>query len=490
MGIDVSARARALGVTTESRSFGSSRLLSLPQRIAVIAQGASASTYSSDKFTATSANMVGSEVGYGSPAHLIVSQLLPRNGDGVGPIPVDVFPLADSVSGVAAAGSITPTVGQTENAEYYVTVNNIRTAPIVLGSADTVATACTAITAAINAVPSMPVIATDSTTTVDLVAKWEGTSGNDIVVEVSEGNGESTFAITQPTGGLADPDLSTALAALGPTWYTMVITNLPTSDSTALGAVKDAGEERWGALVRMPFVCFWGDVQNTVALATTVPDARKTDRINAQLVNPGSNDLPFVVAARQLARIAKQANNNPPTDYGSLIATGLVPSDSVVWSYTERDQAVKAGSSTITVRDGEVSIGDVVTFYHPSGEEDPAYRYVVDIVKLQNILYNVSAIFEDKPWDGAPLLPDDQPTTNPNARRPKDAIAALYTLTDQLANAAIISDPAYSKANMTASINATNAKRIDIVYPVKLSGNANVIDVSLYFSFYYGGVAA
>ena len=159
--------------------------------------------------------------------------------------------------------------------------------------------------------------------------------------------------------------------------------------------------------------------------ATATTAARKTDRINCQLVSPGSVHLPVQIAAAQVREIAKVADDNAPTDYGSRRVTTLIPgADSVQWDYATRDAAVKAGCSTVQIKDGVVNISDVVTMYHPDGEIPPAYRYVVDIIKLMQVYYNVDLEFAQPAWDGAPLIPDGQPTTNPNARKPSSATRA------------------------------------------------------------------
>ena len=203
---------------------------------------------------------------------------------------------------------------------------------------------------------------------------------------------------------------------------------------------------------------------------------------------PGSSDLPFVVAARQLARIVKLANNNPPHDYGSQDATGLTPgTDAQQWTYAQRDVAVKAGSSTIEVKDGVINISDVITFYHPSGDPLPAYRFVVDVVKLMNVIFNTKLIFETDEWDGSPLIPDGQPTINPAAKKPSTAKAAVASMLDGLALNAIISDPETAKKSITAIINSGNPKRLDIVFTVQLSGNTNIISNDLNFGFFFGG---
>jgi hypothetical protein len=232
---------------------------------------------------------------------------------------------------------------------------------------------------------------------------------------------------------------------------------------------------------------FSGTTEADVATAIVIPEARKTQRTNVQLVAPGSNELPFVVAARQLARIAKVANNNPPRDYGSQRATGLVPgTDAQQWDYPQRDQAVKGGSSTTEVKDGVINLSDTVTFYHPSGDPTPAYRYVVDVIKLQNIIFNLGLIFATEAWDGAPLIPDDQPTFNPDAKKPKTAKAAANSMIDSLALNAFLSDPETAKAATQAEIDSQNPKRLNLAVTVRLSGNSNIISVDLNFGFFFG----
>jgi phage tail sheath gpL-like len=485
--VDLSAVARVVGIQTIFRDLRGGATVFLPQRVAVVGQGNTAATYATTKAQVFSALEVAQTYGFGSPLHLAVLQLLPTNGDGVGTIPVTVYPLEDDVAGVAAAGDITPTGTATAAASLIARINNID-APFNIAVGDAVADVVAAIVAAVNAVLEMPVVAADGATKVDVTSKWKGTSANDIYLEIV-GTNNITFAFTQPTGGATNPAISTATDQFGTVWESMVLNCLDIGDSTAIAAWSTFGEGRWGSLVKKPLVVFTGNPATTVANAITVPDARKTDRVNCQLVSPGSKDLPFVTAARQLARIVKQANNNPPVDYGSLQATGLTPGvDGDQWSYLEKDTAIKGGSSTVDVKDGVVNLSDTVTFYHPSGDPTPAYRYVVDIVKVQNIIFNLNLIFENAEWDGAPLIPDDQPTTNKAARKPKHAKAAVNTMIDNLALDAILSDPATAKANTQVGISTSNPKRLDVALTVQLSGNANIISIDLNFGFYFGTV--
>lgn len=490
--VDASAVARVLGIKTAFKDLRGGITL-LPQRIAVVGQGATASTYPVTKAQYSSAFDVATAYGFGSPLHLVAKQLFPVNGDGVGTIPVTFYPMVNAATGVVATGNIVPVAGGTVAASYIIRINNIDSLPFVITPGDTVAAVVTAMTTAINGQLDIPVVAVDGITQVTITSKWKGTSANSIFIELigdlSVGN---TFAVTQPVGGLVNPDISATLLLVGDIWETMFLNCLEIADTTNLDRFDVFGEGRWGALTRKPLVVFTGTTETVVATAIVIPEARKTQRINSQLVSPAANDLPSVVAARQLARIAKLANNDPAHDYGSQDATGLVPGpDQSQWTYPQRDQAVKGGSSTIEVRDGIVNISDVVTFYHPSGDPTPAYRYVVDIVKLQNVIFNLNLRFATKKWDGAPLIPDSQVAAlNPGAKRPRMAVAEIAAVIDGLASNAIISEPDAAKKTIVAAIDANNPKRLNMSVTIQLSGNTNIKSIDLNFGFLFGTVAA
>ncbi len=490
--VDLSAVARVVGIKTEFKDLRQGNILFLPQRIAIIGQGSTVSTYPTTKQQITSALQAATLYGFGSPIHLAARQLLPINGDGVGSIPVTVYPLVDDGSGVVSTGDITPSGSQTESAAYIVRINNIDSQSFVISVGDSLIEIVTAMADAINATLEIPVVAvadvTPAAEVVDFTSKWKGVSANEIVVEIIGSTTAGTsFAITQPVGGLVNPDIDAALAQVGNIWETLFLNCLEITDTATLEKYTVFGESRWGALTRKPMVAFTGTNEVSITTAIVIPESRKSDRVNCQLVSPGSNDLPFVIAARQLSRIALIGNNNPARDYGSQQARGLVPgADGVQWDYPTRDQAVKAGSSTVEIRDNIVTLSDTVTFYHPQGDAFPAYRYVVDIIKLQNIIFNLDLLFANDEWDGAPLIPDDQPTVNPDAKKPKTAVAAVASMVDSLGLNAIISNPEQAKQSIQADISDSNPKRLDLSVTVQLSGNVNIVSVDLNFGFLFG----
>ena len=574
MGIDASAVARGVGVTTNFRDLSGGAVRYLPQRIALIAPGEDGVSYSTNKYTIDGgAQQVGSINGYGSPLYQMARELFPVNGDGIGTVIVDVIALENPAGGAAAVGGLIVAPGTaTETASYYPVLGGLRGQPVLIrkgvidgnvalsdftdsindtlgmpAKAENVYDALTATDSANISITNESVtgkpkggvysitcsadspsqlfsvidpkgqlrakdVAPGSSIVVDgltfdiaatsatvgetatilvpvtgvvLTASWKGSTTNDITLEI-EGpeNFGVTVGLTLFSGGAGETSVSDALAQIGEVWNTLGITTEKTE--AQLDIFQQWGEGRWGEIVHKPAVIFYGDNQKTVGEATFLTQNRGLDRVTCQLVNPGSNNSPWVIAAAQANRIVSVAQNNPPRDYGSQPCFTLNNGpDSVQWDFNLRDLAIKQGSSTIEVKDGQVNVSDVVTPWSPTGEVPPAYRYVVDIIKLQNVIYNLDLLFNNSTWDGAPLIPKG-PTTNPEAKTPAMAIAAVAGLVDNLALGAIISDPDRAKESITANVNPSNPKRLDISVTVQVSGNANIRDVTLNWGFFFG----
>jgi len=487
-----SAVARVIGIKTIFQDLRGGNILFLPQRIAIVAQGNTLSSYSLDPQQILSRKEAGDLYGYGSPIERIANELFPVNGDGVGVVPVTVYPLEDAGGGVAADGTIDAAGVQTATKTYTVKVNEIETAQFAIEEDDTADVALGKVKTAIEGVLEMPIIpGVVAAGSLPFDAKWAGETGNDIFIEIEGEAAGITFTITQAASGAANPDVDGALNKIGDVWETMLISGFNYDDDSTLDKYEAWSEGRWGALTKKPAVVFTGTNEATLATLTAVTDLRTADRGNVILPAPGSNELPFVIAARAVSRAAVVANDNPPQDYAGRKLSTLVPGGyGDQWNYTERNDAVSKGLSTTEVIDDVIELSDTITVYHPNGEVPPAYRYVVDIVKLQNIIFNTALIFEADDWKGAPLLSDETPTANPTAKKPKDAKAAIATLIDQLALNAIIDKPEEAKESIVAVINDQNPKRLDVTYTVKLSGNTNIISIDLNFGFSFGTLTA
>lgn len=485
--VDASAKARALGIKTTFKDLRGGTIVNLPQQIAVVAQGATLAAYATTPLVVTSRKQAGDVYGYGSPIERIVAQLFPANGDGVGILPVTVYPLEDDGAGVVADGSFDAVGTATEAGTVVVSVGGV-SANVAIPDTTAADAALGLVKTAIDAVLEMSVITgVVAAGELPVTAKWDGASGNEISLVVTGTVAGLTFSITAMASGATNPDVDDATAQFGDNWESIVVSGMDYADTVTLGKFAVFGEGRWGALVKKPLVVLTGFTELLVATGSAITNARKTDRVNAYAVAPGSVELPWAIAAREAARIAVLGSNNPPHDYAHQSLAPLVPgADAVQWDYINRNLAVDSGLSTSEVVNGVLVMSDTVTMYHPDGEEPPAYAYVVDVVKLQNIMFNLDLVFGAVEWKGAPLISDDTPTSNPAAKKPKDAKAVVARMIDALAMAAIISDPETAKASIQADISATNPKRLDVAFTVQLSGNTNIISVDLNFGFFFG----
>ena len=130
MGLPQNAVARGIGITTTFRDLSGGAARLLPQRVAIIAQGQSGVSYSTDKFTITNGSVeVGTKLGFSSPAYLAARELFPQFGDGLGTIPCDVIPLAEAPGATAAAGDIVPSGTATEAGTYRVIAGGVQGQP-------------------------------------------------------------------------------------------------------------------------------------------------------------------------------------------------------------------------------------------------------------------------------------------------------------------------------------------------------------------------
>jgi hypothetical protein len=275
---------------------------------------------------------------------------------------------------------------------------------------------------------------------------------------------------------------------MGDVWETLVVNCFEAEDDDMMDEVETFNEGRWLPTVRKPLLAFAGQgVYTSATDAGTLADARKTDRTNVIVACPQCLDFGAIIAGRAVARVARMANTNPPHDYGRQALTGLTAgAQSAQLTWEQRDARVKLGACTTIVRDGVVEMSDTVTCYHPSGDPTPAWRYVCDVVKWQQVLFNLDLIFATAAWDGAPLIPDDQPTSNRSAKKPKMAVAEVAGMIDGLSLEAILSDPETAKATIVAAISSTNPKRLDLAFTVQLSGNTNILSIDANFGFYFG----
>jgi phage tail sheath gpL-like len=479
-----SAISRVTGVNVEFRNFNAGSGGFLPQRLAVFGTGNDDAEYSLAKHEAIgSVDAIAKLYGYGSPLHLAARQLFPTGGGGAN-FPVTFYPLKAPDTAAASEGAISLDGAATAAGSGTVYIGGIAAEFAIAKNADAGAV-LEAVKTAINTKLEMPVIAGEvDGGELPLTAKWSGENGNDITIEIETIVGGLTFGITAMTGGALDPDVESALAAIGQIWETFILSCFSWRKTSRLDQYQLFCEGRWSELEKKPCLVAHGSVDD-YATRTAVTDLRNSDYANFLIQSTGSRELPFVIAARGLvADIMTNANSNPPLGYSGKLTGLAAGDDSKQENYPTRNNAVAKGAST-NIKTGSVAeLNDIITFYHPEGEAIPSRRYVVDLVKLMNVVFNVRMIMEADEKKGAPLVSDKTPTTNPRAIQPKTVKTELMNLANSLAREAIIQEPEFSKENLQVKIDSFNPKRLNVQYPVKLSGNVEVTSTDIYFGFY------
>jgi phage tail sheath gpL-like len=487
MGVSPSAVSRVCGVEVSYKNFNTGKAQSLPQRLAIIGIGNDNATYELKKMEVTSAAAVGERFGFGSPLHLAAKQLFPTAG-AMAQFPVTIYPLEKATGATPAAGGIEATGTATANGSGTIYLGGIAI-EFSVSKDDGAASILAKIKDAINAPLDIPAIAgTISEGSLPITSKWSGESSNMITLQIEANIPGVLIALTDFSGGTIDPDITPALEKIGIVWETMILDCFAYNKTTRLDQYQIYGEGRWGVLTKKPLLVCHGCTDD-LETRTAITDVRKTDAINFLIVSVKSRELPFVIAAKGLINdIMTTANKNPPQGYKGLL-TGLhAGADDEQEDDNQRNISVRKGSST-NIKNGSVAeLNDIITFWHPESEGNfPSKRYVCDMVKLQNVVFNVRLIMESDDLKGAPLVTDETITTNPTAVAPKMIKTSFMNLADSLALKAMLAESKFTKENLTVKIDSENPKRINVVFPVKISGNIEISSTDVYFGFYLGG---
>lgn len=486
MSVSPSAISRVTGVAVKFKNFNTGNVQMLQQRLAVIGVGNHGVTYTTEKYECQgNASEIGDKYGYGSPLYLAALQLFPLVGKGAG-FPVTFYPLAEGSGAVQASGKIEIEGTATEAGSAKIVIGGQK-ATIAIASGDTKTEIFAKIKDGIDGVLAMPVTAATGDNALTLTSKAAGEVGNLIKTRIECAVNGLTFTVTQLTGGVKDPDVTPALDKIGEIWETAILPCFDYKNTDRLDTTMLYCKGRIDDLEKKPVLCYWGCTDD-YATRTAVTDVRPDDWCNPLLVSVGSSELPYVVGAKFLVDdILTTANENPAQGYKGK-AEGLeAGDDSLQEDYNTRNASVMKGSST-NIKSGNVAeLNDVVTMYHPASEgKHPSRRYVVDIIKLMNIIYNVRLIMEADELKGAPLVEDSTVTSNKTAIQPKTVKTWFLNLAKNLADKAIIQDVETTKNGLEVAIDSENPKRLNVTFPVKLSGNVEVTSTDIYFGFYVG----
>jgi len=376
---------RTPGVSTEYNLSGavnslpanSYRLVAVGQRLASgsIPAGQVIDVFSSDD----AANYFGR----GSTVHLAVMDAFKANPN----LSLQAVTVDDALAGVAAVGSVTITGPATGSGALTLGVNE-NTVSIAIGTADTASTIAANLNTQIGAQPNLPITATALAGVVTITAKNKGALGNDIDLSVTlQGAIGVGATVALMTGGLSDPDMSSALTAIYNAGHNIIIScfndtaNL-TALRTHLNNVSSPTEKRFARAV----------VANvsTYASAVTMSSGINSGRILNVLV-PNAYESAYEVAAVMAAIAASEPDPARPLNSMELVGLTAPPLPNQL-SKLQIEASLHNGVAATKVGPGNVvQIVRAITTYtlNAAGEPDPT---LLDWTTLGTLDYVATAI--------------------------------------------------------------------------------------------------
>ena len=449
MPLATNAYAAAVAASAQNAQFSTVAQV-LPRKVLVIGTYLPAKTGITNYTPAPvlSPTDAGNTYGFGSMIHRMVTGVFAGMNTAGGQVPVYVSPDSETNIAGATAGvgtfAITGPATAAGTAMFY--IDNIAYQVTVTASMTATAVG-DALVLAMAADPNCPCVGVNTTGSVACTAKSKGIWGNYIPYAMNLGATDKlpaglAVAITAPVAGAGTNSVSiaAALAALGANdganilGITDVVHGYHQDQAviTAIGTYGGLGNTSsglYGATVHRPFRCLTGDVvagstgfTNLQSLAAS----NTQDRTDGIIWAPGSMTHPEEIAATAIGYMAVTNNLNAAQMYVGAILAGVDPGNAAGAAatrltdvYANRVTAVAAGISPTLAQGGYLYLQNVISFYNPANvpPANNGYREMVNISKVQNMLYNEWLAFAAPKWQGTFIVKDTSAVTDPIARQ-------------------------------------------------------------------------
>lgn len=298
--------------------------------------------------------------------------------------------LDDNGAGAAATGTITFTGSPTEAGTLKLYIGGQRL-QVGVAAGEAVATSAANTAAAINAALDLPVTASSALGVVTLTARHKGECGNGVDVRLNYYQGEATpkgmaVAIAAMSGGTGNPNVATAIAALGGDQYYTIVS--PWTDTSNVAALETELATRWGPMAQKTGHAFHG-LSGSHGTLTTYGAARNSP--HSTFIGAYQSPTPPYLWAAVLGAVCEYHGAiDPARPFQTLELPGLLaPQVSARFTREERNLLLKDGISTFLVgQDGKVYIERVITTYQTNafGVEDLSYldletKWTVDYIR-------------------------------------------------------------------------------------------------------------
>lgn len=473
----------------------------LPQRIALLGEANTANqiTFPTDKTQITTSQQAGQLYGFGSPIHMTARILLPVFSDGVGGIPVFVYPQAEVAAAIAKEIELTVTGAPTASATHTVIVAgrgsiDSTTYNFDVAVGDTVTDIASAIADAVNNVLSSPMTASSAIGVVTLTAKWAGFSSDKLTVSVDKNDKEvgTTYASVSTISGLKSPLVTPALDQFGNEWNTIVLNTYGVDEPSILDELEvfngipdpNTPTGRYSPQIFKPFIALTGstDDENTI-----LTDARKDEVTIAVCPAPLSGGLPMEAAANMCVLFARISQDTPELDVAGRSYLDM-PTPINIGSmalFVNRDAFVKLGNSTVDLVSGAYEIQDFVTTYHPVGETVPQFRYCRTLVIDFNVQFGYALLEAQFVVDHV-IAADDDTIEAPKVVKPKTWKGNLFEYADDLTLRGLTTSPEFMKKSLIVNLSVSNPDRLETFFRYKRSGFARQASTTAEAGFNFG----
>lgn len=394
------------------------------------------------------------------------------------------IPLDDDGAATAATGKIAVTSGASETRPLALYIAGYRLWVELTAGATPEATA-QAIVDAVNADDRVPMTAAVNGTTaseVDLTCRWGGETGNDIDLRDSV-KGEPrpqglVLTYTQPSGGAANPDLSTAIAGMGSEWWNWIA--LPYTDTTSLDAMDAELADRYGPMRQIGGRAF-AAYRGTHSETGTLGSGRNSPHVTIMGTGPAVTAT-WIWAATDAIVAAGALANDPARPLQSLALPGLIgPAESDRWTDAERNLLLYDGIATYTVaRDGTVRIERQITTYqeNDAGIADDSYLDINTPETLERIRFEQISLFAQKYPRHKLAADEDRPFYDPSQpimtpKRAKAELLQLYRMTLMGAYGWTRDYEGYAES-LQANIDPDDPSRLNVIDQPMLIGQYRV----------------
>jgi len=472
----------------------------LPQKIAIIGEANTANQTNLDITgkQITTSKQAGDLYGYGSPIHLMSRIVLPVSSDGVGGIPVVIYPQITPDGATAKVLTITPTGVVTKNGTHRVFISgrdgvdgNFYDINLEIGDSTSEITA--KIYDAVNNTLASPVIATDDSYKAILTTKWKGLTadGTNVSVDTATDDLGITYTIGSTQSGAGTPSVQSALDQFGNEWITIVVNGygvqsavMQTLESFNGRPDQDNPTGRYRGIVMKPFIALTGSVLEEEA---TVTDARKEQVTIAICPAPLSKGYHFEAAANMAVLFARVNQDTPHLDVAGRKYPDMPTPINIgaMNIYENRDAFVKKGCSTVSLSAGFYQVEDFVTTYHPIGENPPQFRYCRNLVLDFNVRYTYYLLEQINVVDHA-IARDTDIVSVDKVVKPKQWKQVIFNMFLELVQRALIVDSDFSQASTTVNLSTTNPDRLETFFRYKRSGFDRISSTTAEAGFNFG----